>query len=90
MRTAAGAVDAPCTAPRGSASKAFTGRPRRSAIAAAISGAVVYVCGDGSRMEPDVRRALSDIAREHGQDSAAWMDRMIADQRYVLDVWAGS
>lgn len=54
------------------------------------AGAVVYVCGDGSRMEPDVRRALSDIAREHGQDSAAWMDRMIADQRYVLDVWAGS
>jgi len=54
------------------------------------AGAVVYVCGDGSRMEPDVRRTLSDLAREHGQDSAAWMDRMIAEQRYVLDVWAGA
>ncbi|MBU2288607.1 MAG: cytochrome P450 [Gammaproteobacteria bacterium] len=53
-------------------------------------GAVVYVCGDGSRMEPDVRRALSDIAREHGEDGAAWLDRMIADKRYVLDVWAGA
>lgn len=53
-------------------------------------GAIVYVCGDGSRMEPDVRRALSDIAREHGQDGSAWLDRMIAEKRYVLDVWAGN
>ncbi|VTU17742.1 bifunctional cytochrome P450/NADPH--P450 reductase [Variovorax sp. PBL-E5] len=53
-------------------------------------GAIVYVCGDGSRMEPDVRRTLSDIAREHGQDGSAWMERMIAQQRYVLDVWAGA
>ncbi len=51
---------------------------------------MVYVCGDGSRMEPDVRRTLSRLPRaEHGQDGAAWMDRMIADQRYVLDVRAG-
>ncbi|MEJ1171983.1 bifunctional cytochrome P450/NADPH--P450 reductase [Variovorax sp. CCNWLW235] len=54
------------------------------------AGAVIYVCGDGSRMEPDVRRTLADLAREHGHDSNAWMDRMIADQRYVLDVWAGA
>jgi cytochrome P450/NADPH-cytochrome P450 reductase len=54
------------------------------------AGAVIYVCGDGSRMEPDVRRTLADLAREHGHDSNAWMDKMIADQRYVLDVWAGA
>ncbi len=54
------------------------------------AGAIVYVCGDGSRMEPDVRRALGDIAREHGEDGSAWMDRMIAQKRYVLDVWAGT
>ena len=54
------------------------------------AGATVYVCGDGSRMEPDVRRTLSDLAREHGQESGAWMEKMIADQRYVLDVWAGN
>ena len=53
-------------------------------------GAIVYVCGDGSRMEPDVRRALSDIAREHGQDGSAWLDKMISEKRYVLDVWAGA
>ncbi|RYF33512.1 MAG: cytochrome P450, partial [Comamonadaceae bacterium] len=41
------------------------------------AGATVYVCGDGSRMEPDVRRTLGDIAREHGEDSE-WMNRMIA------------
>ena len=54
------------------------------------AGGVIYVCGDGSRMEPDVRRTLADLAREHGHDGAAWMDGMIADQRYVLDVWAGA
>ncbi|MDB5827253.1 MAG: NADPH--cytochrome reductase, partial [Variovorax sp.] len=54
------------------------------------AGATVYVCGDGSRMEPDVRRTLSDIAREHGADSVAWLAKMLADQRYVLDVWASN
>ena len=54
------------------------------------AGAHVYVCGDGSRMEPDVRRTLSDIAREHGEDSEAWMEKMLSSQRYVLDVWAGN
>ena len=54
------------------------------------AGATVYVCGDGSRMEPDVRRTLSDIAREHGEDSATWMAGMLAQQRYVLDVWASN
>ncbi|MFM9425768.1 cytochrome P450/NADPH-cytochrome P450 reductase [Variovorax sp. GrIS 2.14] len=54
------------------------------------AGATVYVCGDGSRMEPDVRRTLSDIAREHGEDSATWMAVMLAKQRYVLDVWASN
>jgi len=53
------------------------------------AGGHVYICGDGSRMEPDVRRTLVDIARAHGEDGEAWMDTMIAGQRYVLDVWAG-
>jgi cytochrome P450/NADPH-cytochrome P450 reductase len=53
-------------------------------------GAIIYVCGDGSRMEPDVRRTLSDIAREHGHDGSAWMEGMIEQKRYVLDVWAGN
>jgi cytochrome P450/NADPH-cytochrome P450 reductase len=47
-------------------------------------GAIIYVCGDGGRMEPDVKRALAAI---HGE---AGMAKLAADNRYVLDVWAGS
>lgn len=55
------------------------------------NGAVIYVCGDGSRMEPDVRRTLSLIYSEENDTGAeageAWLGKMIADDRYVLDVW---
>ena len=47
-------------------------------------GAIVYVCGDGGRMEPDVKRALAAM---HGE---ACMAKLAADNRYVLDVWASS
>ena len=47
-------------------------------------GAIVYVCGDGGRMEPDVKRALAAIYGEAG------VAKLAADNRYVLDVWAGS
>lgn len=56
-------------------------------------GARIYVCGDGGRMEPDVRRALALIHSEETDASAeasdAWMDRMGAEGRYNLDVWVG-
>jgi cytochrome P450 / NADPH-cytochrome P450 reductase len=56
-------------------------------------GAVVYVCGDGSKMEPDVKAALVAIYRERsGADvdaGARWIEEMGAKNRYVLDVWAG-
>jgi cytochrome P450/NADPH-cytochrome P450 reductase len=56
-------------------------------------GAIVYVCGDGSRMEPDVKAALVAIQREKsGSDAATaarWIEEMGAKNRYVLDVWAG-
>jgi cytochrome P450/NADPH-cytochrome P450 reductase len=55
-------------------------------------GAVVYVCGDASRMAPDVRRAFAAIHREHtGGDertAEAWLDRLTAEGRYLVDVWA--
>ena len=58
------------------------------------AGARIYVCGDGSRMEPDVKRALTRIyAEEKDVDPAeadAWMERMGAENRYVLDVWSGN
>ena len=58
------------------------------------AGARIFVCGDGSRMEPDVRRALSTIYSEEmdvGVEAAdAWMEQMSEEGRYVLDVWVSS
>ena len=57
-------------------------------------GAVIFVCGDGGKMEPDVKRKLMDIYREKASASeeaaARWIDDMGTQNRYVLDVWAGS
>jgi len=57
------------------------------------AGAIIYVCGDGSRMEPDVKAALVAIYHEkRGADAQAaqrWIDDLGANNRYVLDVWAG-
>jgi cytochrome P450/NADPH-cytochrome P450 reductase len=57
-------------------------------------GAVVYVCGDASRMAPDVRRAFAAIYRDKtGADEPAadrWLDDMTGRNRYLVDVWAAS
>ena len=57
-------------------------------------GAITYVCGDGGRMEPDVKATLMALHRERtGSDAAAalnWIDDLGTSNRYVLDVWAGS
>jgi cytochrome P450 / NADPH-cytochrome P450 reductase len=47
-------------------------------------GAIVYVCGDGGRMEPDVKRTLMAMYDE------AFVGKLAADNRYVLDVWASN
>ena len=56
--------------------------------------AVVFVCGDGSKMEPDVRRTLAAIHRRRTgsseQAAEAWLNDLSAQNRYVLDVWAGN
>lgn len=56
-------------------------------------GAITYVCGDGGKMEPDVKAGLVTIYRERtGADAAAganWIEDLGARNRYVLDVWAG-
>lgn len=58
------------------------------------SGAHIYVCGDGSRMEPDVKRALTRLYAEETdadpQEADAWIERLAKESRYVLDVWAGN
>jgi cytochrome P450/NADPH-cytochrome P450 reductase len=55
---------------------------------------VVYVCGDGSRMEPDVRATLVDLYRNKtGADEAAanrWLESLTATRRYNLDVWGSA
>lgn len=57
------------------------------------NGAIVYVCGDGGKMEPGVKAALMAIYREKtGSDevvAARWIEEMGTASRYVLDVWAG-
>jgi cytochrome P450 / NADPH-cytochrome P450 reductase len=57
------------------------------------AGAVVYVCGDASRMAPDVRRAFVALYRERngtGTTAEQWLDEMTARNRYLVDVWAAS
>jgi len=57
-------------------------------------GAIIYVCGDGSKMEPEVKSTLIEIYQERMRCSpsaaAQWMEQMSVDQHYALDVWAGS
>jgi cytochrome P450/NADPH-cytochrome P450 reductase len=52
------------------------------------AGAVVYVCGDGTRMEPAVRQCLGEMLQAQGE-GAEGVARLVRAQRYVLDVWAG-
>lgn len=70
-------------------------RAERDAVWAMLeAGGVVYVCGDGARMEPDVRRALTLICAEErdiGPEAAeAWLDGLVAENRYNLDVWVST
>ena len=57
------------------------------------SGAIMFVCGDGARMGPGVKRALIEmhVAKSGASASAgeAWMARLGEAGRYVLDFWAG-
>ncbi len=54
--------------------------------------AIVYVCGDASRMESDVKRAMLTIYQQQtGQNEAEarqWLERLVAARRYRVDVWA--
>jgi sulfite reductase (NADPH) flavoprotein alpha-component len=54
-------------------------------------GASIYVCGDATRMAPDVHAALRDVAQAHGGHSAdaaqAYLDELVAARRYLRDVY---
>ncbi|MFF4852892.1 bifunctional cytochrome P450/NADPH--P450 reductase [Streptomyces sp. NPDC001194] len=57
------------------------------------AGARIHVCGDGSRMAPGVREAFRRLyVRYSGKDGAAasdWLRGLVADGRYVEDVYVG-
>lgn len=57
------------------------------------AGARVYICGDGSRMAPGVQEAFRTLYRDRtpGADATAaelWLNTLMADGRYVEDVYA--
>ncbi|CAG9612201.1 Bifunctional cytochrome P450/NADPH--P450 reductase [Bacillus rhizoplanae] len=56
-------------------------------------GGQLYVCGDGSRMAPDVERVLCENYQiHHGVDEQKakdWLDHLQSEGRYAKDVWAG-
>ena len=55
-------------------------------------GATIYVCGDASRLAPDVRAAFVDLYRTRSGAGAAeaetWLGELQSCHRYVEDVWA--
>lgn len=54
------------------------------------AGAKVYVCGDGRRMGPGVREAFRHLHDQHRTgDADAWLRDLIAEGRYIEDVYAG-
>ncbi|WP_040838484.1 bifunctional nitrate reductase/sulfite reductase flavoprotein subunit alpha [Nocardia brevicatena] len=54
-------------------------------------GAYFYVCGDAARMARDVDDTLLEIARVHGNmdddDARAFRKQLIAEKRYIRDVY---
>jgi cytochrome P450 / NADPH-cytochrome P450 reductase len=54
-------------------------------------GAIVYICGDASKMAPDVRKAFASIySAKMGtseQEANQWLDELTAQDRYLVDVW---
>ncbi|MGP7961477.1 molybdopterin-dependent oxidoreductase [Sanguibacter sp. A247] len=54
-------------------------------------GASFFVCGDAARMARDVDVALREIVADHGrmspEDAAAYVKRLMAQRRYVRDVY---
>ncbi len=70
-------------------------RERRQRVWALLQeGAVVYVCGDASRMEPEVRSAIVAITIACGEMNEAsarrHVDDLVAVGRYLVDVWAAN
>ena len=54
-------------------------------------GAIIYICGDASKMAPDVRKAFASIYQEKTgkseQEANIWLDELTSNNRYLVDVW---
>ena len=54
-------------------------------------GAVIYVCGDASKMAPDVRKTFATLYQEKtgktAQDAEQWLNTLTTEKRYLVDVW---
>lgn len=57
------------------------------------NGGILYVCGDGSKMAPDVEatliQAYGEVHNVDEQQSKQWLDRLQNEGRYAKDVWSG-
>lgn len=55
------------------------------------NGAIVYICGDTTRMAPDVRKTFARIYQEQTgqseQEANQWLDDLTAKNRYMVDIW---
>lgn len=56
-------------------------------------GAHLYLCGDGSKMAPDVESTLCQAYQEvrsvSRQEAKKWLEQLQQEGRYAKDVWAG-
>ncbi|MVP01839.1 bifunctional cytochrome P450/NADPH--P450 reductase [Paenibacillus lutrae] len=57
------------------------------------NGGVLYICGDGSRMAPDVeavfKKAYQDEHDAGEQEAQDWLQGLQTEGRYAKDVWTG-
>ncbi|WP_211745731.1 cytochrome P450 [Paenibacillus sp. Marseille-Q4541] len=57
-------------------------------------GAKMYICGDGTRMAPDVEQTLiTAYQNKHGvseEDAISWLSELESNGKYAKDVWAGA
>jgi cytochrome P450/NADPH-cytochrome P450 reductase len=56
-------------------------------------GGRLYICGDGSKMAPEVewtlQKVYQSVHRVGEQEAQKWMEKLQADGTYAKDVWAG-
>lgn len=65
----------------------------KSIIDVLDQGGRLYICGDGSKMAPEVESTLVAAYREihnvNEQEAMKWLEGLESEGRYAKDVWAG-